>query len=197
MAGVALVGERLGYPLFGFAPRILSLTVAHFQFAGFTAALIAALTCASTHDSPLGTAAALSVPAGILVVLVGFFAGTGVQLAGAVILTAGMWLVAWLTWREIRPSTTDRIARALLATAAAVLLVTMVLALSWALGRAVGLPHPSLDWMLATHGVANAFGFGLCSVLAWHRLRRAGRATGGPAGRATGRTVERSPQWIV
>jgi hypothetical protein len=61
----------------------------------------------------------------------------------------------------------------LLGTAAAVLVPTMLLALSWAVGRAAGLPHPSLDWMIATHGVANAAGFGVCAILAWRRLQDA------------------------
>ncbi|MFF2327384.1 MULTISPECIES: YndJ family transporter [unclassified Streptomyces] len=64
----------------------------------------------------------------------------------------------------------DRITRLLLATSCAVLVVTMVLALSWALGEATGLPHPTLAWMAATHGLGNALGFALCSVLAWRRL---------------------------
>jgi heme A synthase len=46
----------------------------------------------------------------------------------------------------------------------------MVLALSWALGEATGLPHLPIGWMAATHGVANALGFALCAVLAWRRL---------------------------
>ena len=47
----------------------------------------------------------------------------------------------------------------------------MLLALSWALGEATGLPHPTLTWMAATHGLGNALGFALCSVLAWRRLK--------------------------
>jgi hypothetical protein len=54
---------------------------------------------------------------------------------------------------------------------ASVLAVTMVLALWWALGEASGLVHPSLGWMAATHGIGNAFGFGLCGMLAWRLLR--------------------------
>ncbi|MEW2491730.1 YndJ family transporter, partial [Streptomyces sp. NPDC048411] len=50
------------------------------------------------------------------------------------------------------------------------LVVTMVLALSWALGEATGLPHPTLTWMAATHGLGNALGFALCSALARQRL---------------------------
>jgi len=47
----------------------------------------------------------------------------------------------------------------------------MLLALWWALGEATDWPHPTLGWMVGTHGVANALGFALCAVLAWRSLR--------------------------
>lgn len=169
VAATALVAERAGQPLFGFGLGILALTVPHFHFAGFAAALVSGLV-SRVADSAAGRFAALSVPLGTLLVLIGYFIGDWAELAGALVLTAGMWTVALLTWRTIRPAQRDRTTRLLLATSAAVLAGTMVLALSWALGEATGLPHPSLLWMAATHGVGNALGFALCSVLAWRRL---------------------------
>ncbi|MGW1656470.1 YndJ family protein [Streptomyces atratus] len=170
IAAVALVAERSGHTLFGFGLGILALTVPHFHFAGFAAALVSGLVC-RIAGSAAGRFAALSVPLGTLLVLIGYFIGDRAELAGAVVLTAGMWTVALLTWRSIRGGQRDRITRLLLATSSAVLVVTMVLALSWALGEATGLPHPTLTWMAATHGLGNALGFALCSVLAWRRLR--------------------------
>ncbi|WP_326666146.1 YndJ family protein [Streptomyces sp. NBC_00385] len=174
IAAVALVAERSGRPLFGFGLGILALTVPHFHFAGFAAALVSGLV-SRVADSAAGRFAALSVPLGTLLVLTGYFIGDWAELAGAVVLTAGMWSVALLTWRTVRPTSGDRTTRLLLAASAVVLAVTMVLALSWALGEATGLPHPTLTWMAATHGVGNALGFALCSVLAWQRLNH--RAT--------------------
>ncbi|MEV7868233.1 YndJ family protein [Streptomyces sp. NPDC088124] len=173
IAGVALVAERWGHHPLGFAPTILRLTVAHFHFAGFAAALTAGLVC-RTVPGPAGRFAALSVPLGTLTVLTGYFTGEVTELAGAVILTAGMWTVAVLTWRDIRPGARDRFTRTLLAVSSGVLAATMVLALSWALGEATGLPHPTLTWMAATHGLGNALGFALCSILAWRRLKETG-----------------------
>ena len=168
VAAGALVAERAGYPLFGFRPTVLALTVAHFHFAGFAAALIAGL---QTRTAPGRAAdlAALTVPAGTALVAIGYFTAEFVELAGALVLTAGMWAVGWLTWRYSRLATPDRLAAALLAGSAAVLAVSMVLAVSWALGEATGLPHPSLAWMAATHGVANALGFALCAMVGWRR----------------------------
>lgn len=170
VAATALVAERSGHALFGFGPGILALTVPHFHFAGFAAALIAGLVC-RVADGPAGRFAASSVPSGTLLVLIGYFIGDWAELAGAVVLTAGMWTVALLTWRTIRVSGRDRTTRMLFAVSSAVLVATMVLALSWALGEATGLPHPTLTWMAATHGLGNALGFALCSVLAWRRLQ--------------------------
>ncbi|MFG2629079.1 YndJ family protein [Streptomyces sp. NPDC048473] len=170
IAATALVAECSGHTLFGFGLGILALTVPHFHFAGFAAALVSGLVC-RIADSAVGRFAALSVPLGTLLVLIGYFIGDWAELAGAVVLTAGMWTVALLTWRSIRSGQRDRITRLLLATSSAVLAVTMVLALSWALGEATGLPHPTLTWMAATHGLGNALGFALCSVLAWRRLQ--------------------------
>ncbi len=174
VAGTALVGERLGYRLFGFPLATLALTVAHFHYAGFTAALVAALLCTATGTSVPARVAALCVPAGTALVLIGFFAGDEVQLAGALTLTAGLWLAGWVTWREIRPRATGDGTRLLFTVAALVPVGSMLLALDWAAGETFGVPHPSLAWMAGTHGVANAVGFGLCSVLAWRRVR--GRA---------------------
>ncbi|WP_328928983.1 YndJ family protein [Streptomyces sp. NBC_00190] len=170
VAGTALVAERAGHRLFGFDLDILALTVPHFHFAGFTAALVAGLVCRAAAPGPGARWAAYSVPAGTLLVLLGYFVDDWAELAGAVVLTGGMWAVALLTWQEIRPAAGDRTTRALLATSAAVLLATMLLALWWAVGEATGVVHPTLTWMAATHGLANALGFALCSVLAWRRL---------------------------
>ncbi len=166
IAALSLVAERSSYELFGFSLTVLSLTVAHFHFAGFAAALIAFLI--SGPRTTAGDAAAISVPLGTGIVLLGFFLGDAVELAGAAVLTAGMWLVGWNLWRRARHA--DRTTAVLLTVSAAVLVATMLLALSWALGHVVATPYLPLDWMVATHGLANAAGFALCGLLAWRRL---------------------------
>ncbi|GAA4563963.1 YndJ family protein [Planotetraspora kaengkrachanensis] len=171
VAGISLVWERAGHALLGFKPSLLALTVAHFHFAGFAAALVAGLVCRAAGGRRSATAAALAVPSGTALVLAGYFVDDWAELAGAVVLTAGMWLVGWLTWTEVRREVSDRLTRRLLGVSAAVLVATMLLALSWAFGEATGVPHPSVEWMAATHGVCNAAGFALCGVAAWRRLR--------------------------
>jgi len=176
VAAIALVAERAGHELFGFELTVLSLTVAHFHFAGFAAALVAGLV-ATAVPGPWGSAAAVSLPAGTVIVLVGFFLGDAIELVSAVVLTLGMWLVAGLMWVGRRADgRADRTTAALAGVASAVLVVTMVLALTWAVGHVADTPHPSLGWMVATHGVDNAVGFGLCGLLAWRRLVDSGTA---------------------
>ncbi len=53
-----------------------------------------------------------------------------------------MWTVGLLTWRMGHQEGRDRTTRFLLLCSAAVLVATMLLALSWALGEATGLPTP-------------------------------------------------------
>ncbi|MFJ8159376.1 YndJ family protein [Streptomyces sp. NPDC096136] len=170
VAATALVAERAGYRLFGFDLDVLALTVPHFHFAGFTAALVAGLVCRSAATGHRARWAAYSVPAGTLLVLAGYFVDDWAELLGAVVLTGGMWTVALVTYRELRPAARDRPTGAMLAASAVVLVATMLLALWWAAGEATGIPHPTLTWMAATHGLGNALGFALCSLLAWRRL---------------------------
>jgi hypothetical protein len=180
VAGTSLVAERGGYPLLGFSPTVLALTEAHFHYAGFAAALIACLVVRLLPQNRWSVVAALSVPGGVGLVFAGYFAGAVLQLAGAVLLTVGMWSAGWLTWRQIRATTSDTPTRVLLGVAATVLAGTMVLAVDWALGKATGVPHLPLAWMVATHGLANALGFALCALLAWRRLAGERAAVGPP-----------------
>jgi len=173
VAGSSLVAERGGYELLGFGMTTLALTVAHFHFAGFAAALVAALAAAVVR-SVAARLAAWTVPVGIGVVFLGYFTSDAVELIGAIVLTAGMWLLAWSLWRDVAPTTSKAGVRALFLVGAAVLVVTMALALSWAAGQVWdAVPHLSLTWMAATHGLANALGFAVCVLLGWRRLQYA------------------------
>ncbi|MEU8777249.1 YndJ family protein [Streptomyces sp. NPDC048606] len=202
VAATALVAERAGYRLFGFDLDILALTVPHFHYAGFAAALIAGLVCRAAPGRRGARGAAYSVPAGTLLVLLGYFVDDWAELLGAAVLTGGMWAAALTTWRELLPRERDRTTAALLAGSAAVLVATMLLALWWAVGEATGIVHPTLTWMAATHGLGNALGFAVCGLLAWRR-RAAATSTdrdpepalepsGGPTGDPT--TGDRSAE---
>lgn len=161
VASSSLVAERARYRMMGFELDVLSLTVAHFHYAGFAAALIAGL-LATAAPNPWGAVAALSVPFGTGVVFAGYFINDEVELAGAAILTVGMWVVAWLMWQQKR-----------ILWPALILAVTMLLALDWAVGHVFDLPHLPASWMVATHGLANAVGFALCTLLVLRQTKAA------------------------
>ncbi|GAA2732743.1 hypothetical protein GCM10009867_09290 [Pedococcus aerophilus] len=177
IAAFALVSERSSLEVFGFSLKILALTVPHFHYAGFAAALVAHLVAAA-HPSAVTTAAAWSVPTGTLVVLLGYFVNDEVELLGAAILTAGMWLVGWTLWTRSRAATNDPRTRLLLGVSAVTLVATMLLALDWALGHVVdAVPHLPIEWMAWTHGLANAVGFALCALYALRRTPDPERVT--------------------
>ncbi len=103
VAASGLLAERAGHPLFGFDLDVLALTVPHFHFAGFAAALVAGLVCDALPGDRWAAGAALTVPAGTLLVLGGYFVGDLAELVGAAVLTAGMWTVGALVWTRVRP----------------------------------------------------------------------------------------------
>ena len=172
VAAVSLVAERGGRELLGFDLAVLALTVVHFHYAGFAAALIAGL----VHTAVPGALSAvppLAVPAGMAVVFAGYFTTSAVELAGTVILTAGMWLTGWLVWEQIRPLAASQLTRVLFGVSAGALAATMLLALDWAAGQVWdAVPHLSLHAMAATHGVVNAVFFALVGLIAWRRFQR-------------------------
>jgi hypothetical protein len=147
VAAAGLVAERAGYALLGYPLGVLGLTAAHFHVAGFGALLLLSLMPARNRN------ARLLAPAGVAVVGLGFLVGRTplgedvgdlIELLGAGLLSAGLWLAI--------ATRSGRAARLLLALS----IVTMGLALLYAAGQVVDVPHLGLTWMVLTHGVLNA-----------------------------------------
>lgn len=158
VAGAALVVDRTGVELWGFDHARWRLTVLHFCVAGFACALLAGLTHVATGHA---RAVVLLLPVGTATVATGHFLGEWVELAGAVVLTTALLLLAAVVVRRLGSPPQLVLVSALTPVA------SMLLALSWAVGEALDLPHLSLGATAATHGVANALGVGLCGVLGW------------------------------
>lgn len=169
VAGLSLVAERAGVELLGFSLALHGLTVAHFHFAGFAAALLAGLTAVAVPGR-LSTAGAVAVPAGTAAVALGHFTGRWTELAGALVLTVGLLATSWVAARHVAPRVPGRMSGTLLQIASWATPVTMLLALHFALGRATGIAHLSIPDMAATHGVINALGVGVCGLLGWRRV---------------------------
>lgn len=195
VGAAALVAERAGWGLLGFGGTYLTLTVPHMLFAGFGACLVAGLVAEVAPGRPAGVAAA-AVPLGVVLVLGGYFVSDTAELVGAVVLTGALWCAAAAVLHGASRAsgagaTTDvdrRRARVLLRAGAVVVVVAMLPALWWAAGEALGLPHPGLDAMVATHGVANALGFVVCTLVGLAVLGRRSpvtpRAGAGPGAEA-------------
>lgn len=175
VAAGSLVAERAGHRLLGFDLDVVSLTVAHFVFAGFAAVLLAGLT-AETAPGRASRTGALALPAGTALVAAGHFAGEATELVGAVVVTVGLLSTSWALLAQVSPATDDRGARALLRVAACATPFSMGLALWWAVGELADLPHPTLTQTAATHGVLNALAVALCGLLGY-RLRAASART--------------------
>ncbi|GAB1693362.1 YndJ family transporter [Krasilnikovia sp. M28-CT-15] len=163
VAAVGLVAERAGRTLLGFPVDVLGLTAAHFHVAGFGALLLLSLVDVR-HRGPgrLAPAAVAVVGLGFLIgrTPLGEDAGDVVELLGAGLLSAALWLAI--------AARTGRAARALLALS----LVTMTLAVLYAAGQLVAVPHLSLTWMVLTHGVLNAAAVLTALVVAWAGRRQ-------------------------
>lgn len=162
-----LVIDRLGLQPVGLDRDIVTLTAVHFHFAGFATSTIAARTVAATRAVAPRTswAAVAGIVVGPTMVAIGFAAFRPLQLAGAVVLTVGIYLLAWLLVRHARPD--HVVARRLLVVAAIVVIAPMVLAVQWAAGSVLGTPALGIPAMARTHGLANAFGFALPALVAW------------------------------
>ena len=167
-----LVADRAAVEPAGIVAPFVLLTAVHFHYAGFVASLLAALVRARVGASaPRATAAAVVAVVGAPPVIAAGFAVLGVlQVVGAVVLTAGLFGLAWLTLRHVVPTAEDRAARVLLVVSSLAVLVPMLLAVQWAIGWNYGTPALSIPVMARTHGVVNAVGFSLCGVLGWLRL---------------------------
>lgn len=170
VGAVWLVLDRAGVRPLGLTPAIVLLTAVHFHHAGFVATTIATRTVGNASPGgPLRIAriGAWSVVAGPPVVAIGFAAYAPAQVAGALVLTAGLLAIAHVLFRDIRPRLDDRVARVLTGTAALAVVVPMSLASHWAAGTNLGWPVLSIPAMARTHGLLNALGFGLCGLVAF------------------------------
>ena len=174
VGAIWLLLHALGVEPVGVRPPFVLLTAVHFHYAGFTATLLASLVFARTvAASPrlawFMVAAVVGAPP---IVAAGFTFFGPLQVVGALLLTAGLFALSWLTLRVVVPRVVDRLARWLLGVSAVAVLVPMVLAVQWAVGWNFDTPALSIPMMARTHGVANALGFALCGVLGWRRLLR-------------------------
>jgi len=164
-----LLLSRVGARPLDFDPLIVALTGVHFHFAAVAAPILAvrAGLALDGRRRRLALGAALAAVAAQPIVAIGITSSPWLALAGTALLAGALLLVAGLTlgwvWRRPRRA----VSRVLLLVSGASLLLSMPLALAYAWGEATGHRLIGIQWMLRTHGYANAHGFVMCGLFAW------------------------------
>lgn len=180
-AGWLVISRYGGRPL-DFGDTIVELTAVHFHYAGFVAPVIAhCLALRLTRDGR-GDAAARGSLVAVLVATPLTAAGitfeSALGAAGAALFAAGLTTSSVQTLLRVVP----RAGRASipLAISSLSVVVSMALAVAYALGQWLGTPSPSLSFMVPTHGLLNAAGFGLAGVVGWSWEKERGAPEGAP-----------------
>lgn len=172
VAGAWLIVYRLGVQPFDYGETIILLTVVHFHFAGFAAPIIAGLTgkLLATTNQPPGRVYAFivfAVVAAMPLVAAGITFSPWLGLAGALLLSTGLVLLAVLTIGRVLPVVPPVSSRLLLLIAALSSCTAMLLACLYAYSLVAHVLILRIPTMAMTHGLLNAFGFATCSLLAW------------------------------
>ena len=177
VAGGWLIIYRLGVQPFDYGEMIILLTVIHFHFAGFAAPIIAGLTgkLLATTEHPPGRLYAFIVFAmvgAMPLVAAGITFSPAIGLAGTLLLSSGLVMLAVLAIGRVVPAIPSSSARLLLLIAAVSSCAAMVLACLYAYSLVAHILILRIPTMAMTHGLLNAFGFTTCSLLAWSSINR-------------------------
>lgn len=142
-----LLFDRAGIEPVGVVPPFVVLTAVHFSYAGFTATVLAGLVRRHTAGAAPGLSSAMviAVVGAPPIVALGFTVAGALQIVGAVVLTAGLFMLAWLTIRHVARDVDDTLARALLIVSSVAVVVPMLLAVQWAVGWNFGTPALSIE----------------------------------------------------
>ena len=167
-----LVMSRLGVQPLGFGDTIVLLTAVHFHYAGFAAPILTGLAgrmliAATRITRRLFVLVALAVTVGTPLVAAGITVSPLLALAGTLIISLGLALLAVLVIGRIVPALASRPTQLLLVLSSASSLVAMALASLYAYSIVTRTLIIDIPHMAMSHGILNAFGFSLCGLLAW------------------------------
>lgn len=181
VGGAWLVVYRLGVQPFDYGETIILLTVIHFHFAGFAAPIIAGMSgrLLAATQSGLGRLFPVIVVAlvgSMPLVAAGITFSPWLGLAGALLLTLGLVLLAVMTITRVLPAITSGSARVLLLIGALSSCAAMVLACLYSYSLVAHIVVLTIPAMARSHGLLNAFGFATCSLVAWSELSSKQRA---------------------
>lgn len=171
IGGAWLVAHRANWTPWNFDPLIVLLTAAHFHHAGFTLPLMAGLN-AKASPGCWTRFSCVAILAGVPLVAAGitcthFGVLRFLEPFGVTVLVLGALGVAISQIRRGMSKKGGWLERAGFVVSGISLLSAMLLAMGFGLRHVVpnlALTMPQM-WMI--HGTLNAFGFGLCGILAW------------------------------
>lgn len=166
-----LVAHRAHWTPWNFDPLIVLLTAAHFHHAGFTLPLMAGLN-AEVKPGLLTESSCIAILVGVPLVAVGitcthFGVMKLVESVGVIVLVLGALGVAVSQLRRGSERELGVWTRIAFMISGASLFVAMLLALGFGLRYVFPSLALTMPQMWAVHGTLNAFGFGLCGLLAW------------------------------
>lgn len=166
-----LVANRAGWTPWNFDPLIVLLTAAHFHHAGFTLPLMAGLN-AKASPGCWTRFSCVAILLGVPLVAVGitcthFGVLSFVEPFGVTVLVLGALGVSVSQMRRGLEREWSLWTRAGFVISGVSLLAAMLLALGFGLRYVLPNLALTMPQMWAIHGTLNAFGFGLCGILAW------------------------------
>jgi hypothetical protein len=166
-----LVAHRANWTPWDFDPLIVLLTAAHFHHAGFTLPLMAGLN-AKARPSCWTRFSCVAILLGVPLVAAGitcthFGVLPFVEPFGVTVLVLGALGVAVSQIQRGLEKECGRLVRLGFVVSGVSLLAAMLLALGFGLRYVFPNLAMTMPQMWAIHGTLNAFGFGLCGILAW------------------------------
>jgi hypothetical protein len=175
VGAVWFIMSRLGIQPLGFGDTIVLLTAVHFHFAGFAAPILAGLAGRGIRPAgfPRGLfdVAVVCIITGTPLVAAGITASPLIALIGAIVISSGLALLVVLVLGWVLPAVRSLPARILLCVSAISSVIAMSLASVYAYSIVAKKLIVDIPQMAMTHGVANAFGFALCGLIAWSIVR--------------------------
>ncbi len=175
VAAAAVVQSRSGLSLLGVGEPFVELTGVHFVLAGTASLVLAGAAWTDTQGRwrRLARVAIALVVLAPPTVALGFVTHWALaQVGGAVLMTAGVWLVAALHLRAATDRDRPVSGRVLLGLSGLAVWAPMVLALAWVVAQYWTSPALSIPAMIETHGAANSVGFVICGLVGWRLSER-------------------------
>lgn len=172
IGGGWFVISQMGIQIMDFSPLIIRLTAIHFHYSAFVAPIFCGLLgrILRQRDGRLTLLYRLAAR-GIVISPIGIAVGMTysryIEFIFVTLFVVCLWLYAYVTVITVRKMIRNRFAHGLLALSSGSLLLTMLFAAYYGLGRLLRIELVSIPDMVWLHGLGNAFGFVFLGVIGW------------------------------